>query len=391
MSRNYKNKLSIRDKAYGKARRQNLVKETLKDNTPLPKPVEYKDIDEEFRRWVDEDLSISFEGERVPTFMLLSNQRFTEYLQSWGSVDEKKNFILNFKAITRENNPKLGSLNGQTRNIPGDITFLMKRVKAVDKAGRRYFIDYKVKQPLPMDFSYTISLVTNKYELLNKFNMMVNEKFKAIDCYIRPNGHFMPMKLNDISDESEYSIDNRQFYSQSYNIIVMGYIMPEDSFSVEEIPSLKIYFGEKEIRHTYAEIEDIDCDETYNPYEYKPVKLTIKIESENNSYRFKIDTPFKAKSVICENTMNYSLLINNVRYESSDFEENPEIMTLKENDIVKFDNVIRHIPSEDSVITINGYDYTKPIIKNNASNWIFKGNYIPVDSNKTKLRYIYRK
>ena len=75
---------------------------------------------------------------------------------------------------------------------------LLKRIEAFDRANRRYFIDYKVKQPFTVDLSYTIGLVTNKYELINKFNQLVNEKFKAINCYLRPNGHYIPMKLNDI-------------------------------------------------------------------------------------------------------------------------------------------------------------------------------------------------
>lgn len=363
MSRNFKNKLSLFDKAYGKTRRENLVKEVLQDNTPLPKPVEYSDIDKEFEKWVDEDLSITYDGEKIPTYMLLSNQRFTEYLQSWSSVDEKKNFMLNFKAITRENNPKLGSLNGESRNIPGDVSFLMKRVEAVDKAGRRYYIDYKVKQPIPMDFLYTISLVTNKYELLNKFNMMINEKFKAINCYIRPNGHFMPMRLEDISDESEYSIDNRQFYSQSYIIKVMGYIMPEDSFVTEEVPILKLYFGESERRKTYAEIEEIDCGDGFNPYEYQKLKLTLNIDKCDESYKFKIDTPFKATNIDSTNVLSYSIYINDVKYTKEDVEENPNILTLKENDEIRIVNLRRYRRAETSVILIDGYDYTSVIEK----------------------------
>lgn len=365
MSRDFKNKLRLFDRSFGKTRRQNLVKEVLQDNTPLPKPVEYSDIDKAFEKWIDEDLSISYDGERIPTFMLLSNQRFSEYFQSWGSVDEKRNFLLNFKAITRENNPKLGSLNGDSRNIPGDVTFLMKRVSAVDKAGRKYYIDYKVKQPIPMDFSYTLSLVTNKYELLNKFNMMVNEKFKAINCYIRPNGHFMPMKLEDISDESEYSIDNRQFYSQSYNIVVKGYIMPEDSFETEEIPVLKFYFGESEKNKTYAEIEEIDCGEPYNPYEYQRLKLTLNIDKCNDSYKFRIDTAFKATGIETENVVTYNVIINDVRHTKEEIEENPSIINLKENDEVKITNIRRYITSEDSTVTINGYDYTSAVPKEN--------------------------
>ena len=76
------------------------------------------------------------------------------------------------------------------------------------------------------------------YELLNEFNLMMNDKFKSIQCYIRPNDHFIPMILNDISDESEYSIDNRQYYSQTYNITVKAYIITEDD--MKEIKRLML-------------------------------------------------------------------------------------------------------------------------------------------------------
>ena len=255
MSRNYKNILNLRERTFGHERRKNLTKEVVQDATPLPMPLEYEDIDKEFIRWVDEDLKMNFDGVNLPTYTFLSNQRFSEYLQSWQNVDEKKNLVLNFKSITRENNPKSGTIVGDTKNIPGSPDFLMKRVPAVGKAGNRYFIEYRTKQPIPIDFLYTVSVFTNKYELLNKFNQLVNSKFQAIDCYIRPNGHFIPMKLDDISDESEYSIDNRRFYSQSYAITVMGYIMPKDGFSTVEVPYLTFdVFDGSEKKKTYAEI-----------------------------------------------------------------------------------------------------------------------------------------
>ena len=199
MSRGYKNIVKLRDRAYGNEKRENLAKEIVKDSTPIPQPLEYEDIDKEFKKWVNDELSISFEGDRLPTYTLFSNQRFSEFMQSWDKVDEKKNLIVNFKTVTRENNPKAGTLLGNIRNIPGEHLMLLKRVEAFDKNNRRYFIDYKVKQPFTIDLIYTIGLVTNKYELLNEFNQLVNDKFKAINAYIRPNGHFIPMNQNIIS------------------------------------------------------------------------------------------------------------------------------------------------------------------------------------------------
>jgi hypothetical protein len=51
------------------------------------------------------------------------------------------------------------------------------------------------------------------------------------------------MELNSISDESEYTIDDRKYYSQTYQIKVLGYIITDDDYIVTKIPSrAKIQF-----------------------------------------------------------------------------------------------------------------------------------------------------
>jgi len=375
MSREYKNILHLRDKTYGWERRKNLMKEVLQDNTPLPQPVEYVDIDNDFIRWVEDDLDIVFDGQKLPTFTLLSNQRFSEYMQSWEHVDEKKNLILNFKSITRENNPKLGTIVGETRNIPGEQTFLMKRVQAVDKSGGKYYIEYRTKQPVSIDLIYTLSIFTNKYELLNKFNQMINDKFSAIECYIRPNGHFMPMKLTDISDESEYSIDNRRFYSQSYLITVMAYIMPKEFFSTVEVPSLKfeIFDGDVNLQKSYAQIEEIPCgdDITNVPYEYQSVVLTINIDFCKTSQSFTIDCDFKANKANLTNVKYFNLFVNDKKIEISndgndfegDFQRFVSNFELKKGDKIRVSGLARKRSMDSSKIEIFGYDYTNIVEK----------------------------
>jgi len=361
MSRRFKNILPLKDKAYGYERRMNLTKEVLKDSTPIPQPLEYDDIDKEFKRWVGVDLDISFEGEKLPTFVLFSNQRFSEYMQTWQHVDEKQNVILNFKSVTRENNPKAGTIVGNTRNIPGERTYLMKRVEARDKNDRKYFIDYRVKQPFSVDLIYTVSLFTNKYELLNEFNLMMNNKFKAIDCYIRPNGHFIPMKLTDISDESEYSIDNRQYYSQSYHITVMAYIMPRDSFKVVERSNYRLIMGDlNKKKNTYAEIEDmpISCKNDI-PYEYEKEKITVYFDKDASGYEFTMDSDIVVTDFTFENIRSYMLYINN---KATTLKDNIHI---KKNDKVRFTRIVKYRNNKDSEIIINGYNPTETIKKEN--------------------------
>ena len=293
-SRDFKNVLRLTEMSYGKERRKNLTKEELKDSKPFPNPVVYEDIDAEMHRWVEEELMISYEDKRLPTMDLFSNQRFSEYMQSWDYVDENNNLILNFKTVSRENNPKSGTINGETKNIPGERTFLMKRVEAKDKNNRKYYIEYRMKQPFSIDLIYNIGIMTNRYELINEFNLMVNEKFKAIDCYIRPKGHFMSMILNDISDESEYNIDDRQFYSQTYNITVRAYIVTEENFITEEVPALKFigFEGETHPNKAIVEVEDASQPCPNNPYYYQPIKINVIMDECCEKVKFNLDSNF---------------------------------------------------------------------------------------------------
>lgn len=346
MSRNFKNVLRLKETPYGKERRRNIAKETVKDSTPLPQPLEYKDIDKEFRRWVDEDLDMTYDGNKLPTVTLFSNQRFSEYMQTWQNVDDKKNLILNFKTITRDNNPRPGSMIGQTRNIPGNYTMLLRTVEAYDKNNRKYFIDYRMKQPFTVDLVYTVSIIANKYELLNEFNQMINEKFKAIDCYIRPNGYFIPMKLNDISDESQYSIDNRQFYLQSYSITVMAYIIEKDSFIVEERPDVHLVGFEGD-RKSYAEIEEPCTNET--DYDYDPTKITIHFDKCETSYKFKIDVNLKVDNYFVTNIRQFRFFVNDTE---TVLDEN---LQLKIGDIISIKGIKRFNYFKDSEIVIEAH------------------------------------
>lgn len=354
MSRRYKNLISLKQKSRGRERREEILYETLKDSTPIPSTIEFKDIDTEFFDWVDKDLSITFEDKIIPTISLFSSQRFSEYMQSWANVDDKKNMLLNFKAVSRENNPKVGTIFGNTKNIPGENKFLMKRVIMEDKVGRRYVTDYKTKLPIPMDFIYTINLVTNKYELLNQFNTLVNSKFQAITAYIRPKGHFMSMNLTDISDESVYSIDNRQFYSQSFNITVRGYIIPEDNYSVEEHPVLSFKGIEGDEQKSFADIEELPCSYTEeSPYGYAPIILTIHFDSCDSAYKFTMDMPFQMKELKLDNIREFKTFIND---REVPLDKN---FKLKKGDIVKIKSLTKYHIFESAEMIIEGYDYTK--------------------------------
>ena len=352
--------------------RLNYDKEELKDGTPFPNPLTYEDIDREFKKWVEEGLAISYEGKNLPTMTLFSNQRFSEYMQSWTFTDEDHNPILNFKTINRENNPKSGTINGESKNIPGEHTWLMKRLVATDKNNREYYIEYRMKQPFGVDLVYKVSLFTNKYELLNQFNQLVNDRFKAIDVYIRPNGHYVSMKLDDISDDSEYSLDDRQYYSQSYTITVRAYIIPEDSFIVHEVPRLAFIGFDLEGEGSYADIEvggvhkpaevqtilteTDDCIDD-QPYYYREVTLKMFVDPCDTNLTFTMDMDFTAKADQCYsiNTKHFKVKINGEEVCES-FDGNiQEDIEFHNGDQVKICKVIRKRESRPAQIIFNGF------------------------------------
>ena len=352
--------------------RLNFDKEELKDGSPFPNPLTYEDIDREFKKWVEESLEISYEGQKLPTMTLFSNQRFSEYMQSWKFTDENQNPILNFKAISRENNPKSGTINGESKNIPGEHTWLMKRLVATDKNNREYYIEYRMKQPFAVDLIYKVSVFTNKFELLNEFNTIVNDRFKAITAYIRPNGHYISMKLNDISDDSEYSINDRQYYSQSYSITVRAYIITEDSFIVHEVPRLAFIGFDLEGEGSYANIDVggrhepadthtilTETDECIDdkPYHYRDGSINIRIDPCDSNLTFTLDVDFlmKANMSFSKNARYYKIKVNGDTVAETVEGELLEDIEFHNGDEIKICKVIKKREARPAEIVLNGF------------------------------------
>lgn len=321
VQKKYKNSIQLKEETVGNVRRYEMLSDILQNGTFLPKTVLYKDIDEAFKKFVENKLHIvSDEGKELPTMTLFSNQRFSEYTQSWKYTDDNKNLILNFKTISRENNPQYGNIQSRLWNIPGDRFYLAKRTIVLDDNGTESLLDLRMKQPMAIDLNYKVSIFCTKYQLLNDFNILVNSLFDARQCYIWPNEHPMPMTLEGVNDESSYQIDDRQFYAQTYNIKVMGYVITEDDYKVEEVPlKRKVNFGgEVGTLNRKADIE-IDDDDT-------EISLHFPIGCTKAS--FTIDVDFDVESIRTENVSRKTIIKIN------DCDVVGEKFSMKENDEV---------------------------------------------------------
>ena len=305
MGRSNKNLILREPKIIGPDIRENMYKEVTRNGTPFPTaPLCYEDIDKEFERWVKEDLEIVYEGKKLETMVMYSNQRFSEFMQNWDNSDDKKNMFLHFKTISREKNPKGGTIIDSAYNVPGDRWYTMKRIKTYDKAGRPFYVSYKIRQPYAIDLNYKVSIVTNTIEVINDFNNLINEKFKSKQCYIRPNGHYIAMEIVNIGEESENDIKGRQYMVQTYQIKVLGYIINKDDMKVFEEPVHKIV--------------DMSCEDgakseyASNIEEYNDGSVKIETNISGNIGKVSVtpDVSFDLYDIIAEGIQSMLLFIN---------------------------------------------------------------------------------
>jgi hypothetical protein len=341
------NDLNLHQPLLGNERRLEMFNDIVANGVPLPKAVTYQDIDDDFKRWVNEDLVIVDDnGNKFPTMSLFSNQRFSEYSQSWSFTDKNNNLLLNFKTVTRENNPQYGKIQGGLWNIPGDRFYTMQKVKHLDENGTESLLVFKMREPVAVDFKYKLTIFATKFQYINDFNTIMVKKFAARQCYIRPNGHYMSMILEGINDESEYNIDDRQFYSQSYDIKVMGYILTEDDFRVYEEP-LKQGFSFMQLPKRKKKTSDVEIEETKGKY-FDEISLEVTFPKNSTKTEFTIDTDFIVKNIELENvTKNYRIIVKD-----DELQEN-KIISFKENDKIKI-TINKRNPIKESKLILKG-------------------------------------
>lgn len=207
--------------------------EKLVDSSNIaPKPINYLDIDDSMTEFVINRFKVLFGEHEIKTFFF-AQQRMSEFTKTWEMVDENKNILPNFKIVTRENNPKPGTQQGGMFNIPGEPYFEIGTFNKWD-GNKNITVTCKMKQPYCVDIIYNIKFVTNRLSLLNELNNNVISEFKANQSYLSVNGHYMPVMLEDVGDESEYDLGERKIFVQNFQLKVAGYIINENDIIFEE-------------------------------------------------------------------------------------------------------------------------------------------------------------
>lgn len=214
-------------------RRQELLDKINEHGTFLPKSILHADLDRGFLDFVKEDLRVVTEGKVIPTVdIVVTTQNWAQFAQTWNFQDLDKNVSVPFITTVRSPETKYGSTPSLLYTIPNRKEYYYATVPSYDGNRLKYDV-YKIPQPIPVDIKYSVKIICNRMRELNAFNKVVLQKFSSRQSYRQIKGHYIPIILQDISDESVMELEKRKYYIQTYEFLMMGFLIDEDEFEIK--------------------------------------------------------------------------------------------------------------------------------------------------------------
>ena len=215
------------------ARREQLLEYINADGTYLPKSVLHADLDRGMLDFVKTELQVVTAGSIVPMIdILITTQNWAQYTETWTFTDMDYNPNPPFITVVRTPEVKYGTNPSLQYTIPNRKQFYYASVPTWN--GNEQGMDiYTIPQPVPVDITYSVKIVCNRMRELNELNKIVMQKFSSRQAYTFIKGQYVPIVLNNISDESQMTMDARKYYIQNYDFTMLGYLIDEDEFEVK--------------------------------------------------------------------------------------------------------------------------------------------------------------
>jgi len=215
------------------ARREQLLEYINKDGTYLPKSVLHADLDRGMLDFVKEDLQVITSGKIVPMVdIIITTQNWAQYVETALFTNLDYNPEPPFITVVRQPEVKFGTNPSLQYTIPNRKQFYYASVPTWN--GNEQGMDiYTIPQPVPVDINYSVKIICNRMRELNQLNKIAMQKFSSRQAYTFIKGQYVPIALNNISDESQINMDARKYFIQNYDFTMLGYLIDEEEFQVK--------------------------------------------------------------------------------------------------------------------------------------------------------------
>ncbi len=322
------------------ARREELSQYITKDGTYLPKSVLHADLDRGMLDFVKENLKVIIDGKIVPTVdRIITTQNWSQYVETALFVDLDFNPSPPFITTVRSPEVKYGTNPATQYTIPNRKQFYFASVPTWN--GNTQGMDiYTIPQPVPVDVKFSLKMVCNRMRELNQLNKIVMQNFSSRQSYTFIKGQYIPIILDNISDESQMNLDARKYYVQSYDFTMLGYLIDEEEFEVKPA-----------IERTLL-LSELDTSVLRKKREIYPKNPNTFLENliflvGNNTLSDVIDLAVNLKFIKSSNVDSYDIYINDDFF-GTDLEE----VQLNTNDVLRVD-IIKIDDTQESIVSFD--------------------------------------
>ena len=317
-------------------RREQIKDMITKDGTYLPKSLLHADLDRGFLDFVKEKFNIVSEGKKIPVVdILITTQNWSQFVETWDFQNIDKNIEPPFITVIRNPEVKYGNNPAVMYNIPNRKMYYYMEVPTWD--GNRKGADiYKIPQPVPADFKYSVAIICNRMRDLNTLNQRVLETFASKQAYQVINGHYIPIINDAFVDESVMDLEKRKYYIQKYDFTMMGFLIDEEQFEVSPAISRTFQVIETDQRNIKRK------QKKQSPIELEVITLQYlnNVTTQEHYFEYTCNLLFD-RSV---NIEEFSVYINEQYYG-----DNVESIQINTNDMLRID-IISSGESEDPYI-----------------------------------------
>jgi len=291
----------------GYERREQLLEDINKDGTYLPKSILHEDLDRGFLDFVKDDLKTVVGGKVVKVVdILMTTQNWAQFTQTWDFNNIDKNVQPPIITTVRTPEVKYGSLPSLKYNIPNRKQYYYAAVPTWD--GQRKGMDiYTIPQPVPVDIKFSVKIICNRMRELNKFNQIVIEKFASRQAYTQIKGHYIPITLDEISDESVMDVEKRRYYIQSYAFTLQGFLSDEEEYEVKPAISRSLMLVELDNRKKKVKKQKFPT----NPDE---IIMNVNFPIGTTAYTQTFEYTSNIKIIGSVNISSYEFYINGLYY-----------------------------------------------------------------------------
>ena len=307
------------------ARRQELLQYIKEDGTYLPKSVLHADLDRGMLDFVKENLKVVTAGEVVPMVdIIITTQNWSQYVETYKFIDLDYNPNPPFITVVRSPEVKYGTNPSLQYTIPNRKQFYYASVPTWN--GNEQGMDiYTIPQPVPVDIKYSVKIICNRMRELNQLNKVVMQTFASRQAYTFIKGQYVPIILDNVSDESQMTMDARKYYVQNYDFTMLGYLIDEEEFEVK--PAIQRITQLFEIDTTTRRPRRNKFPE--NPDEFNFQFLFV---TGNTTLVDIIDFRSNMSLLSSDNVDTFDVYINN-----NYFGSNPQTIQITTNDILRIE------------------------------------------------------